>query len=116
MSKATYDLELALTDPSKLTDSLMATLRTKFVLEDRSEQGWGLVLRLQKTEENSLAALAENFVSAAIKFKSAIKNSKPILRVAAFNSNATCTLLFKDIESLAELGVQLEVSVYPTDN
>jgi hypothetical protein len=116
MSNATYDLELALTDQSKLTDSLITTLRAEFVLEDRSGQGWGLVLRLPKSEGKSLDALVQKFLSAAMKFKSTIKDSKPILRVAAFNPNATCTLLFKDIESFAELGVQLEVCVYPTDN
>jgi hypothetical protein len=114
MSNATYDLELALTDRSHLTDSLIASLRSEFVLEDRSEQGWGLMLRLEKSEGKSLDGLVQKFLSAALKFKSAIKDAKPILRVAAFNPNATCTLLLKDIELFAELGVQIEVCVYPT--
>lgn len=114
MTSATYDLELALTDRSYLTDSLIASLGSDFVLEDRSEQGWGLVLRLENSESKSLDGLIKKFLLAALKFKSVIKDSKPILRVAAFNPNATCTLLLKNIESLAELGVQIEVCVYPT--
>jgi len=114
MGNATYDLELALTDRSRLTDSLIENLRSDFVLEDRSEQGWGLVLRLEKSDGKVLDGLIQKFLSAALKFKSIIKDAKPILRVAAFNPNVTCTLLLKDIESFAELGAQVEVSVYPT--
>ena len=113
MSNTTYDLELALTDQSHLNDALIANLRSDFILEDRSKQGWGLVLRLEKSESTSLDELMRKFLPATLKFKHAIKEAKPILRVAALNPNATCTLLLKDLSSLAELGVQIEVSVYP---
>ena len=112
--KASYDLELALTDQSRLTEEMVASLRLQFVLEDRSEQGWGLVLRLEKSDGKSLDDLMQRFLAAAMKFKLVIKSAKPILRVAAFNPNATCTLLLKDIDLLAKLGTQVEVSIYPT--
>ena len=93
MAQATFDIELALLNPGELWQVVEKCLGNRCELEDRREQGWGLVIRAINLPGASLSEQLKDFISSLAGAESVIRSCQPILRVAAFNPNLTLTLV-----------------------
>lgn len=113
MKSPTFDIELALRNPSALPKKSEIQLSAAFDLEDRKEQGWGLVARLKNSEGETLEKQLSAMFSGIAGIKNIIRECQPVLRIAINNPNYTCTVLLSSLERFGEIGAQLELSVYP---
>lgn len=116
MKQATFDIELSLQKFADAQIELRRGLQSKFAFEDRTKQGWGLVLRRREEVSLPLAQAIEDFLKPLEPMQSLIARCEATLRVAAFNPNVTCTVLLSRIDQIAAMGAKLEVSVYPADD
>jgi len=115
MALPNFDVELALREPTELLAEELRQMKSQFLIEDRSDNGWGLVLRAEKASGQSLKEILETLVKACGPFEVSIARCKPVLRVAAFNPNLTCTIWIDEASFIAKIGASIEVSVYPVD-
>lgn len=115
MRQATFDIELALLSPSSVWKKLQRRLGDTCTLEDRPEQGWGSVIRPTNPLTGSLAQQMRDFLSLLAGNEALIRKCDPILRIAAFNPNATITVLVEDLDRVGSLGARVELSVYPVE-
>ena len=116
MALPSFDVELALREPVRLSIDEIDQLKYSFLVEDRSENGWGFVLRAKKNNGQTLKEILEALVKMYEPFEACIAQCKPVLRVAAFSSNATCTVWLDEVSFFAKIGASLEVSIYPVDH
>ncbi|MDQ0143316.1 hypothetical protein [Cupriavidus necator] len=117
MRQATFDIELALISPSSVREDLQRRLGDTCTFEDRLEQGWGLVIRPAHSNGSSIAEQMRKFLSLFAGNEALIRKGDPILRIAAFNPNATSTVLVGDfyLDRVCTLGARLELSFYPVE-
>ncbi|MCY1260003.1 hypothetical protein D9M68_100580 [compost metagenome] len=115
MRQATFDIELALLSPSSVWKDLQQRLSDTCTLEDRLEQGWGLVIRPTYPHTGSLSEQMRNFLSLLTGNEVLIRKGNPILRIAAFNPNANITVLVEELDRVYSLGASVELSVYPVE-
>ncbi|SEA75051.1 hypothetical protein SAMN05216411_1273 [Nitrosospira multiformis] len=116
MVQPSFDVELALREASRLSVKARARLKSNFLIEDRTESGWGLVLRTEKPRGTVLKDLLATLVKACeSSFDTDIAQCKPVLRVATLNSSVTSTVWFDDIAYFATISAAVEVSFYLTD-
>lgn len=116
MAQATFDIELALLNPGKLWQEMESRLGTSCELEDRREQGWGLVIRPIKLCGTSFNEQLKSFISLLAGTEEMIRNCQPVFRIAAFNPNLTFTLILDDLDKIVAFGAKVELSVYPADD
>ncbi|WP_072894826.1 hypothetical protein [Hydrocarboniphaga daqingensis] len=116
MSQATFDIELSLHNFAGAQVTLQRSLGDEYLFEDRTKQGWGLVLRKRDEVRLSLAEAVDSFLKPLAAVQSLIADCEPTLRLAVFNPNVTCTVLLPRLDQIAALGAKLEVSVYPADD
>lgn len=116
MAQATFDIELALLSPGELWQEVENSLRGFCELEDRREQGWGLVVRAINPPVASLGEQLKSFMSLLAGHEALLRNCQPILRIAAFNPNLTLTVVLEELDKVCALGAKVELSVYPTDD
>lgn len=111
-----YDIELCLTDISvESIKDLSKVLPSGYSIEDRTENGWGLVIRSNNEDEASiLNDKVRNFLSGISPIKEWIKSSQSILRVAHFSESFTNTIVLEEFESLVSFKLKLEISIYPS--
>lgn len=110
-----YDLELALTQLSSDQLSEMTKhLPANYTIEDRSNNGWGLVISANNNNK-SLNEQINEFLSGLKTIKDRITPSRATLRVAYFNKNYTTTINLNKFEQLTDLNIELEISIYPTE-
>lgn len=115
MRQATFDIELALLNPGSEWRNLQRRLGDSCVFEDRQEQGWGTVIRQSNPRTGSLAEQTRHFLTLFTGNEALIRKCDPVLRIAAFNPNATITILFEDMDRVCMLGARVELSVYPVE-
>jgi len=115
MALPSFDVELALREPMRLSTEELSQMKSGFLIEDRSENGWGFVLRTPKNSGETLKEILQALVDACEPFEACIARCKPVLRVAAFSPNATCTVWVDEVSFIAKICASLEVSVYPID-
>lgn len=110
-----YDLELALINlPKEELQEISKVLPVRYLVEDRSNNGWGIVIRLDS--ENELASLNDQvraFIAGVLPIRKWIELSSPVLRVVCFNDKLTCTINLDDFELFVSLKIKLEISIYP---
>lgn len=90
-------------------------LPDSFLIEDRTDKGWGIVLR--QTHEVSGLNLDESIVEFLEKlsyFQDLISEQKTILRVAVYTDAFSHTSRIKSFDLYSGFGFVLEISVYPT--
>lgn len=111
------DVELALVNASvgHLTN-ILDTLPSGYLVEDRSELGWGLVVRVAQKLPNDFNSAIESFLEPLSSLVKIIRCHGGVLRVGIFFETFTCTIRLKSYERLVELGLSLEISIYPSSN
>ncbi|QSA96123.1 hypothetical protein [Methylococcus sp. EFPC2] len=115
MTGPSFDVELSLREPTSLSIDEIDHLKSNFLIEDRSENGWGIVLRLDKSNGLMLNELLRALIKACEPFESIIALCKPVVRIAVFNPNVNCTVWIDETACFAKIRASLEVSVYPAD-
>lgn len=112
-----FEIELALTKPTD--DSLHVLereLSSSFHLEDRTHSGWGLVISSNRAQKQGLLEDAVlDFLKELMSVERTIKASAGILRIAVYNDAVTCTLRLHDFRVIVELGLKLEITIYPVE-
>ncbi len=110
-----YDIELALINlPKKELQEISKVLPAGYLVEDRSNKGWGIVIRLDSENElESLNDQVKAFITGVLPIKKWMELSSPVLRVACFNDKLTCTINLEDFELFVSLKIKLEISIYP---
>lgn len=116
MAQATFDIELALLSPDAIRQEVENRLGGSCELEDKSEQGWGLVIRAINPSTASLGEQLKSFLTVLAGHEALLRSGQPILRIAAFNPNLTCTVVLEELDRICALGAKVELSVYPTDD
>lgn len=115
MKPQTFDIELALLNPGNLSQQIETRLATSFSLEDRKDKGWGLVARALNLQGDSIDAQLSVFLTGLAGSEDLIRQCQPVLRIAVFSPNYSCTVLLPKLDQLCAIGARLEFSVYPTD-
>ena len=109
-----FDITLALTDYSK-NDLKAIELISNYSIEDASENGWGLVISADSRIEGPLDDQIHRFLQGLLPLKKWIVDSSPILRIAVFNKNLTCTIRLENYKILEAFKIKLEITLYPTE-
>ena len=113
------DIELALTRiESRCHEMLVEGVPDNYFLEDRCQQGYGLVLRSNLSRsDDELNEKIYKFLEPILPLVSLLQDSGCILRIGVFNKSLTTTLFlsFTVIEALGCLNASIEISVYPVD-
>jgi hypothetical protein len=115
MKPQTFDIELALLSPGANWQQVEAALSGSYALEDRRSNGWGLVARAPSPQGDSLDTQLDAFLAGLVGSERLLAQCQPVLRIAVFSSNYSCTVLLPKLDKLCEIGARLELSVYPTD-
>lgn len=111
------DLELALTDPACiLLEEIQAQLPAEFYAEDRSNRDWGLVIRATRAIPVDVGDAIELFLVPLRPISNIIRQAGAVLRVGVFYDTVTCTLQIRSCKDLGEMGISLEISVYPSSD
>ena len=109
------DVELALINASSNNIKyLQSHLPTEFYIEDRSDRGWGIVIRTTQKSFDDFSATINNFLEPLNPLIEIISNSGGILRVGVFYSTVTCTIRLNYYEQLAIFRLPIEISTYPS--
>jgi hypothetical protein len=116
MAQTTFDIELALLRPDAIWQEVIDRLGNTCELENRSDQGWGLVVRVANLPSAPLGVQLSHFLAALAMHEALLRSGQPVLRIAAFNPNVTCTVLLEDLDRICALGAKVELSVYPVDD
>lgn len=116
MATATFDIELALLRPDAIWQEVKDRLGNACELEDKSEQGWGLVVRVAGLPTASLGEQLNHFLAVLAGHEALLRAGQPVLRIAAFNPNLTCTVVLEELDRICALGAKVELSVYPVDD
>lgn len=118
--KATQsDIELAITGLGKdQRQALVGKIPRPYTIEDRSANGYGLVVRSESSESSEeIGTKLESFLKPLLPLAEAIRDRDCIMRIAVFSSLATTTTTFSSsfLDVLRNFNARLEVSVYPLD-
>lgn len=116
------DIEISF--PSLEIEDFVAKLPdNSYVVEDKRELDWGVVIARDSTwqgDRRDISNLVVEFLSPIKKQILATKSicaATPIVRLGVYYGSFTFTLLLSEIAIgiLRELSLELEISMYPTD-
>ncbi|MDR3054184.1 MAG: hypothetical protein LBU53_02105 [Zoogloeaceae bacterium] len=111
------EIELALMDATVAElKEIRRILPYGMSAENRSAQGWGIVISTGQSSLNNPSDVVDEFLNSLHSLKEIIRRHKSVLRVAIFYTTINCTIRFKSCERLAELGLGLEISTYPVSD
>jgi hypothetical protein len=100
------------------------TLPNGYAIEDKSDRGWGCVISLDHSwqgDRREVSALIVEFIELLhpiiISVVNSHANSTAMVRLGVYYSTYTLTLLLNKTvhKLLGEMGVELEISTYPSD-
>lgn len=111
------DVELALVDTSmdELVN-LQRDLPSEFYVEDRSDKGWGVVIRTRRKLSDDFNDAINGFLTPLNSLVELIISHKRILRVGVFYNTATCTMRLNSSDPLTAFKLPLEITVYPSSD
>lgn len=111
------DVELALIDMSAddLND-IKSHLPTGFYVEDRSDKGWGLVVRAKQKLMDDFNGAINAFLEPLTPMINIIRNHTGLLRVGVFYNTVNCTMRLNSFDRLSEFGLPIEISTYPSSD
>jgi hypothetical protein len=90
------DVELALVNASvDQLKNIQDDLPSKFFVEDRSDRGWGLVIRTTQNLPDDFSSAIDAFLEPLIPLVKIVGNQGEILRVGVFYDTVTCTMRLK---------------------
>jgi hypothetical protein len=111
-----FDIELSVGDVDEATlECLLDILPATFYVEDRSELGWGWVIRPESIVGESESEVLGNFVRGLDDVR--VHDVLPpggVLRLAMFKDTINCTAIVHELSFLARNNVSLEISFYPS--
>lgn len=111
------DVELSLVNaPANELKAIQDDLPSGFFVEDRSDRGWGLVIRTTQKLSDDFSDSIDAFLEPLSPLVKMISNHAGILRVGVFYNTVTCTMRLNSCERLAEFGLLLEISTYPSSD
>ena len=111
------DVELALVNaPANDLKAIQDDLPSGFFIEDRSDRGWGLVIRTTQELSDNVSDSINVFLEPLSPLVRMISDYVGILRVGVFYDTVTCTMRLNSCDRLAELGLLLEISTYPSSD
>lgn len=113
------DIELAITGfGAKQYQMLVKEIPPAYTVEDRSDTGYGLVVRNESFEGvNEISGNLEGFLEHLMPLSGMVRDHGCIVRVAVFSYLATTTANFSlnSLNALRNFNSTLEISVYPID-
>lgn len=111
------DVELALLDAATNEfGDIQSNLSSGFYLEDRTEIGWGLVIRATQELSDNFDNAIDGFLEPLSSLAEVIGSHKGVLRIGVFYDTATCTLRLNSYDRLAAFKLPLEITVYPSSD
>lgn len=110
------DLELALTEGSADLMTIQENLPLGFYIEDRSDRGWGLVIRTSQESSDDFSSALNEFFNQLLPFKDLIRRHKGILRAGIYYDTATCTVKVDSSVRFTDFNLCLEISSYPVSD
>ncbi len=115
-----FDIELALmTLSSTGADEVSYILPKDYLIEHRSNTGWGYVLRLPDDKlSGDLNEQTIAFLTGLTSIMKWVKSSSSVLRVAVFhdfNVSAYCDINLDEFDLFVSSDLKLELTVYPVD-
>ena len=106
------DLELALIEPATVNFKILQELLpSDFYAEDRSEKGWGFVIRTTRELSDDAGAALDSFLPPLRPLTDTIKKAAAVLRIGAFCDTVTCTIRIGSCIDLAAMEISLEISL-----
>lgn len=109
------DIEVAFPGVSATQGSqLFGTLPKDFYFEEREAQGWGVVIATSRDLPEDVDDAIMTFLQPLERIATQISSARGILRLAVYYDTYTCTLRINCVGLIAEYGLSLEVSAYPT--
>lgn len=109
-----FEIELAITSPRHPMREFVNYLPGGYLIEDRSETGWGFVIR--PNEQPSFGSVSEDmsdFLRNMEDMRKFLLGSDLILRLAVYSDSADTTITL-DCRYVESLGAKLEISFYPS--
>ena len=111
------DVELALVDASVgELKRLLSDLPSEFHVEDRSDNGWGLVICTSQNLPDNFSNAVDDFLKPLSLLVGVISSHKGILRVGVFYDTMTCTMRLNSSDQLSVFKLSLEISTYPSSD
>ncbi|HEB93943.1 MAG TPA: hypothetical protein ENI94_10875 [Gammaproteobacteria bacterium] len=111
------DVEIALINASaNELKVIQADLPPGFFIEDRSDRGWGLVIRTTQKLSDDFSEAIDVFLEPLSPLVEMVSSHAGILRVCVFYSTVTCTMRLNSCDRLAVFGLPLEISTYPSSD
>jgi hypothetical protein len=111
------DIELALVDASAdELKGLQSYLPSGFYVEDRSDRGWGLVIRTTQKLSGDFSCAIDAFLGPLCPMIEIISNHAGVLRVGVFYNTITCTMRLNSCERLSTFRLPIEISTYPSSD
>ncbi len=109
------DIELALLNASlDQLKEIENRLPPGFIVEDRTDRGWGLVICIIGELPDDVSGAISDFLQQLSSVTDIISSSAGIMRVGVFHNTANCTMEFNCLARLNEFGLSLEISTYPS--
>lgn len=118
MNSKNRDVEIELLFPvweGKFPDDFIA-LGGNYLLEDRREQGTGIVVSTDAPVTGDASEAIRNFLNPIIEKANEIMINNPVLRVVVFNRAVTLSITIDCLPLLVQFGAELDVIVYPTSD
>jgi hypothetical protein len=111
------DVELALINaPANELKDIQDDLPSVYFVEDRSNLGWGLVIQTTRKLTGDFNDSIYAFLEPLNPMINLARKYSGILRVGVFYNTVTCTMRLNSCERLAEFGMELEISTYPSSD
>ena len=109
------DVELALVSATAIQfNDIEDNLPQGFFIEDRTDRGWGLVIRTTHKFSEELSSAIDVFIEPLMPLIELADDHEGVLRVGIFYDTINCTVCIKSFDRLAEFGLPLEISIYPS--
>ena len=91
-------------------------LDSNYFLEDRREDGRGLVISEDMPVTADLGKAIIDFLLPLQNNAGTLSAYSPLVKVAVYNRAYSCCLHIKSLALIAEFGAELEINVYPTSD
>lgn len=112
MSQATIEASVAIFNPERLPKNALHAVMRDMQEVDRTDSSWGLLLEHPSRFfdiNDALTAVTDQLRPIA----PFLGESRVVVRLAVYNPNFTYTATIKPSLEIAQLGIELEISVYP---
>lgn len=111
------DVELALVDASAdELNGIKSDLPSEFYVEDRTDKGWGLVIRTTRKLPDDFGNAVDAFLEPLSPLAEMVGNHVGVLRAGVFYDTVTCTMRLNSSDRLVAFGLSLEISTYPSSD